>query len=340
MIYKKAPMSNATLVKHRLEESKRLKEEKALQESSINLYEENKLSDYEQRKQIISNHINNKKNLSEARETFSNTLLEELVSSILFDGILYPVLEMNYANNHQYQLGYNLANGFAKKHNCHKLIDEWSNSNYYMQCMSEDVSNWHKHLLQEADEKIKEGLSLKDAYQIEEDSINKFIFTIKDNIPKDIDKTIMDRVSDSVQEFIDDNKKNKADMERVYMDTKAKMMQDEDPQIQQECVRIAKVRENEILKRPTNVFGEMTKIMLESVHKISVLKESYSDNNNKLDFKKLIKDTEVMYTFLECLNTLNIIKVDRDFILDTLNEMKNSIDTTAENVKEQMKNAM
>ena len=82
----------------------------------------------------------------------------------------------------------------------------------------------------------------------------------------------------------------------------------------------------------------MTKIMLESVHKISVLKESYS-NNNKLDFKKIMKDTEVMYTFLECLNTLNIVNVNESYITNMLLEMKNSVNPTKENVEKQLKNS-
>lgn len=336
--YKKAPMSNSTFMKKMLENKEKENQNNILEQQEINLYQKGYVSESKQyvldrynKEMIKNNSLLQKSNLKDA-------ILEELVTAVLYDGILAPVLEMSFANSHQHQLGYNIANNFVKEHGANKLLKEWKNSNYYMQSMQEDVSNWYNYLVEYAEEKVKEGLSLKDAYQIEQDNINDFIITIKDNIPKDIDETINERVADSIQDFIDDNKKNKADMEKIYMDAKSKMVSDNDIGIQQEASMMAKRKENKILNRPTNVFGEMTKIMLESVHKISVLKESYS-NNNKLDFKKIMKDTEVMYTFLECLNTLNIVNVNESYITNMLLEMKNSVNPTKENVEKQLKNS-
>lgn len=336
--YKKAPMSNSTFMKKMLENKEKENQNNILEQQEINLYQKGYVSESKQyildrynKEMIKNNSLLQKSNLKDA-------ILEELVTAVLYDGILAPVLEMSFANSHQHQLGYNIANNFVKEHGANKLLKEWKNSNYYMQSMQEDVSNWYNYLVESAEEKVKEGLSLKDAYQIEQDNINDFIITIKDNIPKDIDETINERVADSIQDFIDDNKKNKADMEKIYMDAKSKMVSDNDIGIQQEASMMAKRKENKILNRPTNVFGEMTKIMLESVHKISVLKESYS-NNNKLDFKKIMKDTEVMYTFLECLNTLNIVNVNESYITNMLLEMKNSVNLTKENVEKQLKNS-
>ena len=336
--YKKAPMSNSTFMKKMLENKEKENQNNILEQQEINLYQKGYVSESKQyildrynKEMIKNNSLLQKSNLKDA-------ILEELVTAVLYDGILAPVLEMSFANSHQHQLGYNIANNFVKEHGANKLLKEWKNSNYYMQSMQEDVSNWYNYLVESAEEKIKEGFSLKDAYQIEQDNINDFIITIKDNIPKDIDETINERVADSIQDFIDDNKKSKADMEKIYMDAKSKMVSDNDIGIQQEASMIAKRKENKILNRPTNVFGEMTKIMLESVHKISVLKESYS-NNNKLDFKKIMKDTEVMYTFLECLNTLNIVNVNESYITNMLLEMKNSVNPTKENIEKQLKNS-
>lgn len=336
--YKKAPMSNSTFMKKMLENKEKENQNNILEQQEINLYQKGYVSESKQyildrynKEMIKNNSLLQKSNLKDA-------ILEELVTTVLYDGILAPVLEMSFANSHQHQLGYNIANNFVKEHGANKLLKEWKNSNYYMQSMQEDVHNWYNYLIESAEEKVKEGLSLKDAYQIEQDNINDFIITIKDNIPKDIDETINERVADSIQDFIDDNKKNKADMEKIYMDAKSKMVSDNDIGIQQEASMMAKRKENKILNRPTNVFGEMTKIMLESVHKISVLKESYS-NNNKLDFKKIMKDTEVMYTFLECLNTLNIVNVNESYITNMLLEMRDSVNPTKENIEKQLKNS-
>ena len=76
----------------------------------------------------------------------------------------------------------------------------------------------------------------------------------------------------------------------------------------------------------TSVFSILSKNTLEAIHRNQAIKESYSVGiTSRLDFQKAINDTKVMYSFLECLNTLNIMDLNESTLSKLLTDMKNSI---------------
>ena len=76
----------------------------------------------------------------------------------------------------------------------------------------------------------------------------------------------------------------------------------------------------------TSVFSILSKNTLEAIHRNQAIKESYSVGiTGRLDFQKAINDTKVMYSFLECLNTLNIMDLNESTLSKLLTYMKNSI---------------
>ena len=66
----------------------------------------------------------------------------------------------------------------------------------------------------------------------------------------------------------------------------------------------------------------MARAMTESVHKVNILKEAYTGSNGKIDFKKLIDDTKVAYSFMECANTLRMVNIDESYIKNMIGEFK------------------
>lgn len=325
-MYKRRLKTNAESILEYLEEQ----EKQTQKDSMIDLYpqaytpftEDNEYIKFENRQRELNN---SRKKFQE----FQETAMDALVYHCLFDGMLRPVLESDYANNHQLELGSSLVWKFVQEEGSTNLYNRFKNTNIYLNEFSNCIDYWHPYIVNEAKDKIKEGLSEKDALAIEDGDINNFVFDIKKSIPNDVNKIIQDRVSDSITDFIDENKKNKAQVEDIYNKAKEQMVQYDDPVIQQEALRMAKSKERAILEKDTNVFSSMANIMVESVHKIDVLKESYTGSNNRLDFKKVIDDTKVMYTFLECLNTLNVIDVNEEYLTKTINDMRNSINEVA-----------
>ena len=96
--------------------------------------------------------------------------------------------------------------------------------------------------------------------------------------------------------------------------------------VQQEAVRMIRSKQRSFREQAKNVFSIMTDNTLEVIHRNQIIKEAYTTGlNNRIDFQKLVNDTKVMYSFMECVNTLGIVDLDENEIASILNKMKNSI---------------
>lgn len=93
--------------------------------------------------------------------------------------------------------------------------------------------------------------------------------------------------------------------------------------MQEQYLAEAKDFEYQLLNKPYSIFDAMMRIVTESTHKNKLLRESYIDQNNNFDYQKLLNDVRTMYTFLECVNTLNMIKIDANYLTNMLHSLQN-----------------
>lgn len=270
---------------------------------------------------------------------FLNVLDEELAYHCLYSGILEPVLQEMYCTSHQKELGKKTVRNYIREHGGYNVVNNMRNKGRYLLELATISDLYRNKILNETKQKCCKGLSEKDACEIEDGNINGLVFDMKDTIPTDIIKSISNKVEDSIVDFIDDNKKSKYQIKKIYDDAKAKLIKstEEYPEdaemLQQETMALAKSQEREILESaPCNLFKAMSSILMESVYKIDVLRESYSKSNGRVDFKKVLDDTVVLYTFLECLNTFNIENITESYINNMLKDMKNSINETSSTI--------
>lgn len=336
--YKRTPRTNARTVMDYMKQ-------KAIKESTFDLYPKEEVKEKtfaETNNEIIFENNKRRDKLVESKSAFMEEVQKALVSNALFYSIVEPVLNEQVANTHEKKLAASIINDFVNEQDVPRMLMDWRHKSIYLAELANNIDKYTNILKESCDNKIKEGLSDKGAFDIEDADINKFVIDVKDTIPNDITKLISNRVEDSVDDFIDSSKKNKFAIKQIYDNTKGKIDQinadqqevvqdypseqpDQTQVMQQEAVAAARRREREILEKPTTVFGEMTNIMLESIHKVGVLKEAYSNEYNKINFGKVVNDTKVMYTFLECLNTLNLIPIDESYINKMLYDMSKSV---------------
>ena len=325
--YKRAPKSTGQLVREFFE-NKKLEEQKKLQEDSlIDLYPENKpLNAYEKylmRESASKASLHNK-------YQFQEDVKKELLYHSLFDAVIAPIMQESYANSHQMQVASKTVVDFINEEGADSLIKKLQEGNLYMVNLASLIDETSQLIMETAKDRIREGLSEKDAYSIENEKIDDFIINAKDTIPADLNKVISDRVEDSINDFIADNKENKLRVKQIYDKAREKItMADGNPELQESYLRQAKRQEMEITESSTNVFGAMTKIMIESVYKIKPLKESYTNDMGKVDFAKVVGDVRSMYTCLEAFNTLGVVNADTEYLAKTLKEMKESMEKVA-----------
>ena len=320
-IYKRTPKTNAQA---------RLEYLKSMQEQTIPLYE-NKPVEQEVSLSDRIFEINKARNQAfKEQYEYLDEAQSVLLTNALFYSILNPVLEEFGASTHEKNVGAGIITNFIQEQNIPELLEDWKHKSIYLAEIANAVdkhTNNYKN-------RISKLNSNNNDYQIEDEEINDLIFDTKDIIPKDITKLISDRVEDSVDQFIDTAKKNKFEIKKIYDKAKEKidkakasenidMTSDDIQQIQNEAVSFAKKKEREILEQNTNVFGYMINSVMKSIHEDKVLKESYSNEYNNLNFNDIVNHTRVIYSMLEAFNTLNIITVNENYLYNTLKEMTN-----------------
>ena len=320
-IYKRTPKTNAQA---------RLEYLKSMQEQTIPLYE-NKPVEQEVSLSDRIFEINKARNQAfKEQYEYLDEAQSVLLTNALFYSILNPVLEEFGASTHEKNVGAGIITNFIQEQNIPELLEDWKHKSIYLAEIANAVdkhTNNYKN-------RISKLNSNNNDYQIEDEEINNLIFDTKDIIPKDITKLISDRVEESVDQFIDTAKKNKFEIKKIYDKAKEKidkakasenidMTSDDIQQIQNEAVSFAKKKEREILEQNTNVFGYMINSVMKSIHEDKVLKESYSNEYNNLNFNDIVNDTRVIYSMLEAFNTLNIITVNENYLYNTLKEMTN-----------------
>ena len=322
--------TNADYVKDVLAEAAEKKKQEQWDRDGIDLYpenlaENNMLFKIQDKKKAASK-------LSEDVFKFQEDVKKELLFHSIYEGILESVCESMAMTSHQREVIANTIVDFINEQDIEDLLDKFKYQNLYLAEFARLINEKSDVILESAKDKIKEGLPEKDAFQIENDKINDYILNAKGVVPDNFCNCVYDRVEDAVNNFIDDNRKNKSDIKKIYDDAREKVMaSDGDQEIQQEALRMAKKKEADITNRSTNVFGEMVKIMTESVHRIEPIRESYTNKTtNKIDFGKLVGDVKAIYTFMEAMNTCGIIDVDSQFITETLQNLREDMDRVSQ----------
>lgn len=96
---------------------------------------------------------------------------------------------------------------------------------------------------------------------------------------------------------------------------------------QQEAMAWAKAQESQVLEESYNVFDAMLRVLVESTHKTSSIREQYlKEDSSKLDFERIFNDTRAMYTVLEAMNTIEAIEVNADYLGKMIRDMQANAD--------------
>lgn len=157
--------------------------------------------------------------------------------------------------------------------------------------------------------------------QLKEDLINN----IKGNEElEDIIDVIRFNVSRATEDFIQKNIVDKLNIKDIMYTTKEKLDAIKngddvlDKEISQEATIAAKKAIRELGKRPRSIFEQMTINLTERVLSNDQLKEAFTLESGKLDIDKIVKRSTSFYTFLEMVNTLNLRKIDDEYIKEAV----------------------
>lgn len=138
---------------------------------------------------------------------------------------------------------------------------------------------------------------------------------------------IAKRISDAESEFIQKNAEDKKKIEnivnRVDDRIKAVTNSDESDEQKEEDKEATKQEATRMIsdikeRRFHTVFEDMVQKNFNYIMKDAPLKESYTDVDGAIDVAKIVESSRVMYGFLEFVNTLQLEKVDENYILNII----------------------
>lgn len=254
----------------------------------------------------------NKQNQSKAlKEYFMETAI-----GVIFDRIM----EDNHADYRDYNIGHNIIHKFVEEQGYSNLMTRFHSQNLILSEMANIIDEYYNIAIKEA---TKETLDDQDlGYTLDKTIAADFVEKIKDLVPEKCIKMIYARVTDSVQNFIDQQTERKIAIKDIYIKANEKAKQIKADSVREDFISNTKAKVSKVYNKSTNVFGAMTQILSENAYKNDALKALYINESGELNTKQICNDAMVMYTVLEEINTLQMADITDDFIRNELKKMK------------------
>ena len=140
---------------------------------------------------------------------------------------------------------------------------------------------------------------------------------------EDIIDSIADRVAESIKDFVQQNAEDKEKIVTALTATKEKIdsLKGASDELKESYARIGRRYITDVRESNHGLFNEMVVAMSKGVMKNDALREEFVHESH-LKVDRIISNVATMYTFLETVNTMNLIKVDEAYIREVLDSME------------------
>ena len=217
--------------------------------------------------------------------------------------------------------GRSVISSFVKEEGTDSLLSRFKTKTLFLSELANIVETTHRKVLHSC-----EG---KDApFKITNSDIKAFHDRI-DNMSTDtITKEIVSRVTKAEENFVKANMKDKENIEKLAEKTKEKIDNikakdtDTEEDLKQEFAALYRRDVDSVMNRKKGILESIVLRMSRAIVSESTLLEQFTQENGKLDMQRIIDSSEVMYTFLEMVNTLNIKPITTSYISDALASIK------------------
>lgn len=215
----------------------------------------------------------------------------------------------------------NITTNFVMEEGADNLLNRFKTKTCFLSEMSNIVIGTYDKVVEAAKETFEDDFTIKNS------DLEAF-YSRLDQLDYDKMTTqIRDKVAKAENEFIQANADDRAKMEDLAEKTKEKLDavkakdQETEDLMKQEQTRLYKANLHGVLDRKKSLLEALVTKTSESIIKDSVVKESYTLESGKLNASAIIDTAEIMYTFLEAVNTAKI----KDMTPDYINKVINSI---------------
>lgn len=270
------------------------------------------------------NRILEQRHVAEQRNKEFNAFTSESKNFLLTESMFYVLRKCLPTNIDESYLtqGRSIIESFIIEEGSDNLLRRFSTKTLLLSEIGSIVEETHK--------KVIHGCSGKCAdtpFKISNSDMKLFHDRL-DNLDTDtVTKQIISRVTKAEEEFVKANIKDKEVLEKLSSDTEEKLNniknKDEDTEkaLKQEAVAMYRSKVNSISNRKKGILESIVNRMAKSIVAEESVLESYKLENGKLDMQKIIDTSEVMYTFLEMVNSMKIRDIDNKYLTEVINSI-------------------
>lgn len=260
------------------------------------------------------------KKKAQFKEEVQNYLMETAIG-VVFN----KIMEDQKADAEDYAIGHNVIKNFVQEEGYTNLIRRFTYKNLIVSEMARHCEIY-TDLIVETAEKVGKVNKTNDediCYMMDSDLAERFVNDIKDLVPQRTINIINRRVANSVQDFLAQNTANKLAIKDIYAkaEEKAQKLKDKSDAVKEAYINEAKIKTNQVYRKPTNMLGVMVASFSEAVMKDPELRSQYLDENNHINMESIVNANVVMYTVLEELNTMQMVDVSPEYIKHMLKEI-------------------
>lgn len=251
---------------------------------------------------------------------FSDSVKDKLVSLTLENMMKHIIPGYKLLTENEKSYITTLCEEYVVENKGFKLLSKFKSSNSML--LSEyanTISDYHKLIIEKCDDNHPETCKVDDS------DTDSFLSDLDKVDSADVEQTIKERVSRATEEFLQNNIKDKMEIEDILATTKDKIdtikpSGDENvaEAIKNEYVDMQKHQIQQVKSRSKNLLESMIYRTTESIMKDDLLKESFMLEDGKLDNDSIIENTQIMYTFLEMLHTTKIEEMTNERIAGIL----------------------
>lgn len=210
----------------------------------------------------------------------------------------------------------NLVNNFIEEQGVDNLLSRFRTESFLLSEYARIVNKYTNIITEKCN---KENT---DTFVVDQEDKDKFFDELDMEDADEVATAIKIRVSDSVDQFVDSNIKQKEELKEILTQSKERIEASKNEEVKESFNILAKKRMTEVReKRRTNIFEAMVFSLAEASMKNEDLKAIYT-KDGKLDIDSIVENCTIMYSFLETINSAKMINVNEAYIKNILAELK------------------
>ena len=252
---------------------------------------------------------------------FCESVKDFLVSETVYH-ILQPCLEGKSSEDKEY--GRVLCEQFVKEEGAYSLLRRFNRESLMLHEMYLAIMESYDNIICKVDKEDNLSFTIKPSDK------KDFYDKLSDVSTDEVCKKINERSCKAAEEFIQANINDKLDMEEVAAKTKERIdnikadSDEKKKELQEECVRIAKEQMARIIARPKGLYEHLVHSLTNSVltSKDTEVSNAFINESGKVNIDMVKGKVDVMYRFLETINTAKIKSIDESYIFDIIKSMK------------------